>query len=78
MFRPAWNNPNDLEASGSGDRTQPPPTMLTEAFIAAHTEVLCQLLQDPTANGSTTATNATDAIEASTFQALFSRSAYPG
>jgi hypothetical protein len=45
MFRPAWNNPNDFEASGSGDRTQPPPTMLTEAFIAAHTEVLCQLLQ---------------------------------
>jgi hypothetical protein len=45
MFRPAWNNPNDLEASGSGDRTQPPPTMLTEAFVVAHTEVLCQLLQ---------------------------------
>jgi hypothetical protein len=45
MFRPAWNNPNDFEASGSGDRTQPPPTMLAEAFIAAHTEVLCQLLQ---------------------------------
>jgi hypothetical protein len=45
MFRPAWNNPNDFEASGSGDRTQPPPTMLTEAFITAHTEVLCQLLQ---------------------------------
>jgi hypothetical protein len=45
MFRPAWNNPHDFEASGSGDRTQPPPTMLTEAFIAAHTEVLCQLLQ---------------------------------
>jgi hypothetical protein len=45
MFRPAWNNPNDFEASGSGDLTQPPPTMLTEAFIAAHTEVLCQLLQ---------------------------------
>jgi hypothetical protein len=45
MFRPAWNNPNDFEASGSGDRTQPPPTMLTEAFVAAHTEVLCQLLQ---------------------------------
>jgi hypothetical protein len=45
MFRPAWNNPNEIEASGSGDLTQPPPTMLTEAFIAAHTEVLCQLLQ---------------------------------
>jgi hypothetical protein len=45
MFRPAWNNPNGFEASGSGDLTQPPPTMLTEAFIAAHTEVLCQLLQ---------------------------------
>jgi hypothetical protein len=45
MFRPAWNNPHDLEASGSGDLTQPPPTILTEAFIAAHTEVLCQLLQ---------------------------------
>jgi hypothetical protein len=45
MFRPAWNNPNDFEASGSGDLTQPPPTMLTEAFVAAHTEVLYQLLQ---------------------------------
>jgi hypothetical protein len=45
MFRPAWNNPNDFEASGSGDRSQPPPTGLTEAFEAAHTEVLCQLLQ---------------------------------
>jgi hypothetical protein len=45
MFRPAWNNPNDLEASGSGDLTQLPPTMLTEAFVAAHTEVLCQLMQ---------------------------------
>jgi hypothetical protein len=45
MFRPTWNNPNDFEASGSGDLTQPPPTMLTEAFVAAHTEVLCQLLQ---------------------------------
>jgi hypothetical protein len=45
MFRPAWNNPNGFDASGSGDLTQPPPTMLTEAFIAAHTEVLCQLLQ---------------------------------
>jgi hypothetical protein len=45
MFRPAWNNPNGFDASGSGDLTLPPPTMLTEAFIAAHTEVLCQLLQ---------------------------------
>jgi hypothetical protein len=45
MFQPAWNNPNDYEASGSGDLTLPPPTMLTEAFVAAHTEVLCQLLQ---------------------------------
>jgi hypothetical protein len=45
MFRPAWNNPNGFDALGSGDLTQPPPTMLTEAFIAAHTEVLCQLLQ---------------------------------
>jgi hypothetical protein len=45
MFRPAWNNPNGFEASGSGDLTLPPPPMLTEAFIAAHTEVLSQLLQ---------------------------------
>jgi hypothetical protein len=47
MFRPAWNNPNDFEASDSGDRAQLPPTMLTEVFVAAHTEVLCQLLQTP-------------------------------
>jgi hypothetical protein len=45
MFRPVWNNPNGFDASGSGDLTLPPPTMLTEAFVAAHTEVLCQLLQ---------------------------------
>jgi hypothetical protein len=45
MFRPAWNNPYGFDASGSGDLTLPPPTMLTEAFVAAHTEVLCQLLQ---------------------------------
>jgi hypothetical protein len=45
MFRPAWNTHDVFEASGSGDRTQPLPTMLTEAFIAANTEVLCQLLQ---------------------------------
>jgi hypothetical protein len=45
MFRPAWNNPNGFDASGSGDLTQSPPMMLTEAFVAAHTEVLCQLLQ---------------------------------
>jgi hypothetical protein len=45
MFRPAWNNPNGFDASGSGDLTLPPPTMLTEAFVAVHTEVLCQLLQ---------------------------------
>jgi hypothetical protein len=45
MFRLAWNNPYGFDASGSGDLTQPPPTMLTEAFVAAHTEVLRQLLQ---------------------------------
>jgi hypothetical protein len=45
MFRPAWNTHDVFEASGSGDRTQPPPTMLTEAIVATHTEVLYQLLQ---------------------------------
>jgi hypothetical protein len=45
MFRPARNNPNGFDASGSGDLTLPPPTTMTEAFVAAHTEVLCQLLQ---------------------------------
>jgi hypothetical protein len=45
MFRPAWINPYGFDASGSGDLTLPPPTMLTEAFVAAHTEVLRQLLQ---------------------------------
>jgi hypothetical protein len=45
MYRPAWNNPYGFDASGSGDLTLPPPKMLTEAFIAARTEVLCKLLQ---------------------------------
>jgi hypothetical protein len=45
MFRPARNNPNGFDASGSGDLSLPPPTTLTEAFVAAHTEMLCRLLQ---------------------------------
>jgi hypothetical protein len=45
MFGPAWNNPYGFDASGSGDLTLLPSTVLTEAFVAAHTEVLCQLLQ---------------------------------
>jgi hypothetical protein len=31
--------------SGSGDLTLPPPTTLIEAFVTAHTDVLCQILQ---------------------------------
>jgi hypothetical protein len=30
---------------GGGDLSPPPPTTLTEAFVVAHTEVLCQILQ---------------------------------
>jgi hypothetical protein len=45
MFRPALSNPNGFDALGSGDLTLPPPTTLTEAFVAAHTDVLCQILQ---------------------------------
>jgi hypothetical protein len=45
MFRPARSNPNGLAASGSGDLSLQPPTTLTEAFVAAHTDVLCQILQ---------------------------------
>jgi hypothetical protein len=45
MFRPAQNNPNGFGASGGGDLMLPPPTTLTEAFVATHTDVLCQILQ---------------------------------
>jgi hypothetical protein len=45
MFRPVRSNPNGFDASGSGDLSLPPPTTLTEAFVAAHTEVSCWLLQ---------------------------------
>jgi hypothetical protein len=45
MIRPARSNPNCFDASDSGDPTLPPHTTLTEAFEAAYTEVLCQLLQ---------------------------------
>jgi hypothetical protein len=45
MFQTAGSNPNGLDASGSGDLTLPPPTTLTEAFMAVHTDVLCQILQ---------------------------------
>jgi hypothetical protein len=45
MFRPARSNPNGFDASGRGDLTLPPSTTLTEAFVAMHTDVLCQILQ---------------------------------
>jgi hypothetical protein len=45
MFQTAWSNPNGFDALGSGELTLPPPTTLIEAFVAAHTDVLCQLLQ---------------------------------
>jgi hypothetical protein len=45
MFKPARSNPNGFGASGSGDLTLPPPMTLTEAFMAAHTDMLCQILQ---------------------------------
>jgi hypothetical protein len=44
MVKPAWSKPNGFGTSGSGDLTLPPPTTLTEAFVAAHTDVLCQIL----------------------------------
>jgi hypothetical protein len=44
MFRPARNYPNGFGASGSGNLTLPPPTTLTEAFVATRTDVLCQIL----------------------------------
>jgi hypothetical protein len=45
MFKPARSNPNGFDATGSGDLSPPPPTTLTEAFVAANTDVLCQILQ---------------------------------
>jgi hypothetical protein len=45
MSKPTRSNPNGFGVSGSGDLTLPPPTTLTEAFVAAHTDVLCQILQ---------------------------------
>jgi hypothetical protein len=45
MFKPARSNPNGFGASGSGDLSPPPPTTLTEDFVAAHTDGLCQILQ---------------------------------
>jgi hypothetical protein len=76
MFRLALSNPNGFGASGRGDLSPPPPTTLTEAFVAAHTDVV----PDPagtTTDGSITTTNATDATEAPTFQALFTQNTYP-
>jgi hypothetical protein len=45
MFKPARSNPNDFGALDSSDLTLPPPTTMTEAFVAAHTDTLCQILQ---------------------------------
>jgi hypothetical protein len=45
MVRLTRSTPNGFGALGSGDQPPPPPTTLIEAFVAAHTEVLCQILQ---------------------------------
>jgi hypothetical protein len=45
MIRPTRSTPNGFGASGSGDLSPPLPTMRTEAFVAGHTGVLCQILQ---------------------------------
>jgi hypothetical protein len=45
MFKPTRSNPNGFGVSGSGDLTLPPPMTLTEAFVAAHIDALCQILQ---------------------------------
>jgi hypothetical protein len=45
MFRPAQSNPNGFDTSGSGDLSLPLPMTPTEAFVAAHTDMLCQILQ---------------------------------
>jgi hypothetical protein len=45
MVRPTPSTPNDFGLLGSGDPSPPPPTTLTEAFVAAQTEVLCHILQ---------------------------------
>jgi hypothetical protein len=45
MFKPTRSNHNGFGVSGSGDLTLPPPTTLTEAFVSAHTDALCQILQ---------------------------------
>jgi hypothetical protein len=45
MFRPERSNPNGFGVSGSGDLSLPPPMTLAEAAMAAHTDVLCEILQ---------------------------------
>jgi hypothetical protein len=45
MVGPTCGTPNGFGALSSGDLSPQPLTTLTEAFVAAQTEVLCQILQ---------------------------------
>jgi hypothetical protein len=45
MDGPIPNTPNGFGALSSGDLSPQLPTMLTEAFVAVQTEVLCRILQ---------------------------------
>jgi hypothetical protein len=45
MVRLTRSTPNGFGVLGSGDLSPPPPTTLTEAFLATQTEVLRQILQ---------------------------------
>jgi hypothetical protein len=45
MVRLTRSTPNGFGMLGSGDLSLPPPTTLTEAFLAMQTKVLRQILQ---------------------------------
>jgi hypothetical protein len=76
MFRPPQSIPNSVGASGSGGLSPPPSTMLTEAFVAAPTEVVPNPI-GTTTDGPTTTANAAEATEAPALYARFTQSTYP-
>jgi hypothetical protein len=45
MDGPTCSTTNGFGVLSSGEVSPQPPTTLTEAFVAAQTEVLCQILQ---------------------------------
>jgi hypothetical protein len=77
MVSPTRSTPNGFGVLNSSDLSPPPPTTPTEAFVAAQTEVLCQILQAQQQKAQQLQRLQPMQQELQPFKPLFTQSTYP-